>query len=694
MVASDVENAVGQVMMIGFRGTTIDEDIIEMISRYRVANVILNQANVMDAEQIRKVTSDLQQVAKDAGHQKPLLIATDQEGGMLASIRIDGGITQFPGAMALASSKCPERLVYDVAKATGIELLALGINWILGPVLDILNNPSNPLLGVRTFGRSTEDVSKFGAASARGLHDAGIITCGKHFPGYGNAHVSSLSGIPVINETAEHISAGFGPYRACIAEGTLDTILVGGAVLPNVSGQFSACLSRKVIQDFAKMDLGFQGLIMSECLQMESIYNDMGIPQAAIMAIFAGCDIILNCHNRAWQIEVIDTLNEAIGKQILPLEILMKAADRVTNLKTKYLLLPQLTEPDLKLHKELAEQAYEDCVQIVRDQQKMLPLTKLIQSRPLLLLTPLVYDFHASQRQAHSESQDTTELAGEVSFQDFGRRLSLHGKVIHTSYTANGLSSEIENLVKAAGAVLVLSADGVRNLYQISFTKYLSMICKYDSIPFCVMAVSNPFDFWDEPAVTTYIVTHEMTEHALRQAISVLMTNSELKQNDNSLTVTQPGTKQKKMINRSRWLATAYSTSDRGADKLYSQFRQILNLGVTSRMSFTQLTLDPKFTITVVKNPNTNEIYGLSVLGQSYLEVLYVVDSHRLMSIGYSLLRQALEQAYRQKYSTLNLRIDRGQADFFEHVGLTLIPSSEKSYSIDLHELQLEISPL
>src|SRR5579875_1198317 len=167
-----LEEQIGQLFMVGFWGTTPSPEVLDMISRYYVGGVILFSRNVQDTQQVLELTGSLQEAARAAGHPYPLLIAIDQENGAVQ--RLGRSATQFPGNMALGAIGS-EQIAHDIAFATGRELRALGLNMNLAPVVDVNNNPANPVIGVRSFGEDPREVARLAAAAVRGYQEAGVI---------------------------------------------------------------------------------------------------------------------------------------------------------------------------------------------------------------------------------------------------------------------------------------------------------------------------------------------------------------------------------------------------------------------------------------------------------------------------------------------------------------------------------------
>src|SRR5713226_10087680 len=189
-----LEEQLGQVLMVGFSGSTPSQEIIDLIQRHHVGNILLFARNVRDARQVLELTQSLQMIAKEAGQRYPLLIAIDQENGIVQ--RLGEAATIFPGNMALGAIGS-EEIAYQVAQATGHELKALGINMNLAPVVDVNNNPANPVIGVRSFGEDPQQVARLAGAEIRGYQSAGVATCIKHFPGHGDTATDSHLAMPV-----------------------------------------------------------------------------------------------------------------------------------------------------------------------------------------------------------------------------------------------------------------------------------------------------------------------------------------------------------------------------------------------------------------------------------------------------------------------------------------------------------------
>src|SRR5215469_13507668 len=262
-----LEKQIGQLLVAGFRGTTPSPEIIDLIRNYHVGGIILFSRNVQDAQQVLELTHSLQLIAKTAGHATPLLIAIDQENGMVR--RLGKGTTQFPGNMALGATGS-EQVVYDVAQATGSELKALGINMNLAPVVDVNNNPANPVIGVRSFGEDPHQVARLAAAAVKGYRAAGVISDLKHFPGHGDTAVDSHLALPVISRTLEQLEAiELVPFSSGIEAGA-DSVMIAHISFPDMLGKSAfytqqealpATVSPAIVRGLLREKLGFEGVL-------------------------------------------------------------------------------------------------------------------------------------------------------------------------------------------------------------------------------------------------------------------------------------------------------------------------------------------------------------------------------------------------------------------------------------------------
>ncbi|KAF7713325.1 Beta-N-acetylglucosaminidase [Penicillium ucsense] len=688
----DLDRQMGQLFMMGFDGTVVSPQIRSLIEDYHLGSVLLSAKNLKSAEDATRLVLELQTIARDAGHLVPLLIVLDQENGGVNSLYDEIFIRQFPSAMGIAATGS-KALAHEVAKATAQELKAVGVNWILGPVLDVLTNVRNQPLGVRTSGDDPQEVSHYGVQFMKGYQEAGLATCGKHFPSYGNLEfLGSHTDVPIITESLEQLSlTALVPFRNAIMQG-LDAMMVGGVSMSSAGmNVMHACLSDQVVDELLRKDLKFQGVVVSECLEMEALTHNIGVGGGTVMAKNAGCDVILLCRSFPVQQEAINGLKLGVENGIIGRARIEQSLRRVLRLKAKYTSWEQaLNPPGLASltqmqpsHTNLSTRAYNNSITVLRDKQNLLPLSNVIDaSEELLLLTPLVKPLAASAVSLsandayHGVSVDQTAidrsasvLCGETVFKELGRSLSRQrsGRVLHTSYTHNGVRPIHEDLLQRASAVIVVTADANRNLYQQAFAKHVSLICQTQfsatgerrEKPLIVVAVSSPYDFAMDPSIKTYVCTYDFTETALQALVKVLY-------GDLTPTGTLPGSisrSQKIHQSRQHWLVENWN-EDRdahGLDALLDAVRGDCTQGQPSELlgatssTFLLRREDVEEAHFVVRNSSTQALYGFCATyffrssGTGVIGCLIVDPSRRKLSIGHSLHSRAVRNLLQHK---------------------------------------------
>lgn len=267
---------------MGINGTDVNPETRGLIVQGCVGGVVLRGRNVRDAAQAAALVASLQATAAEAGR-GPLFIAVDQEGGDVT--RLQEGLTHFPSAMALGATGDPE-LAYEVGRATAEELLAVGVNVVLAPVLDVLTQPDNTVIGLRSFGSDPALVARMGSEFVRGALDGGMIPVLKHYPGHGGTQTDSHAGLP----TLETLAAA--PFEAVLsATPGAPVVMVGHLWARELDpGPLPASLSSNVIGYLRRT---FEGVILTDSLNMGAITNQRSTPEAAVLAFRAGADWLL-----------------------------------------------------------------------------------------------------------------------------------------------------------------------------------------------------------------------------------------------------------------------------------------------------------------------------------------------------------------------------------------------------------------
>lgn len=370
-----LEQAAGQKLLLSFTGTTPPPELLAALSQHEVGGVTLfRYKNVTDAAQVRELTAALQRAAAQAGR-TPLLIATDQEGGQLMAI--DGGTTRFPGNMAIGATGSAD-LAYRNGHALGRELAAVGVNVNYAPACDVNNNPANPVIGVRSFGEDPAQVGELAAAMVRGMQDAGVAATIKHFPGHGDTASDTHDGAVVVPHDAARLRAvELLPFAAGIAAGAR-RVMSAHLAAPALSGgqALPATLAPAILRGLLRDEMGFQGVVVSDALDMHAIAQGELLLVDVLAAVAAGVDLLLFGENVTLYPQIYAGIQQAVRRGLLSDGDLMASAERVLALKRWLAAQPQ---PDMAVlgcaeHQALALETAARAITLVRDSAGRLPL--------------------------------------------------------------------------------------------------------------------------------------------------------------------------------------------------------------------------------------------------------------------------------------------------------------------------------
>ncbi len=511
-----IEEQLGQLLMLGFRGTTPSQEIIDLIANHHVGGIILFARNIQNSSQLSELTQSLQAIAREAGHRRPLLIAIDQENGIVRRLGQDASI--FPGNMALGAI-ASEQVTYEVARATGRELQALGINMNLAPVVDINNNPANPVIGVRSFGEDPSQVARHAAAALRGYRAAGVIATLKHFPGHGDTAVDSHLALPIIAASLERLEAlELVPFRRGI-EADAPAVMTAHIYLPAImpGAALPATLSPTVVRGLLRERLGFKGVIISDCMEMSAITKTVGSERGTLMALQAGHDLVLVSHTYERQKAGLAMLKVALQSGELAPEDVRRAAQRVLQLKERYTTwkqLPAVAAGDAS-HRQLRDNAYALSTTLLRDREGLIPLRLEPHARILLL---------SLRSGASSQAEDTYFSQGSLAASI--RKRHQHVQTLSTS--ADPTDDEYSQIVRAAACaascdVIIMAT---LNAYLDRRQAQLMSGLLQSGRRIIGIALGIPYDLLAFPQLGTYLVTYEYTRPALAAAVRVLFGES------------------------------------------------------------------------------------------------------------------------------------------------------------------------
>jgi beta-N-acetylhexosaminidase len=335
MSMKDIRRHVGQLAIAGFAGYSIPPDLRLLAREFDLGGIVLFARNVEAPEQVSEVSRDVQALAGEL----PLWVSTDQEGGRVA--RLKSPFTVWPPMMTLGRSG-DEGLAERFARALAAEQRAVGISLDYTPRLDIHTNSANPVIGDRALSERADEVARLGSVIIRTLQTEGIAACGKHFPGHGDTSVDSHHELPVVDHPPDRIErVELVPFKAAI-EANVASIMTAHILIPALDDRQPATLSPRIIDGMLKRELGYQGLVVTDDLDMKAISAKYGTAKATVAAIAAGCDAVLLCgQDQGAQVAAIEAVIHAVEDRTLPLKRVEDALTRHRRVKERFLAPPR-----------------------------------------------------------------------------------------------------------------------------------------------------------------------------------------------------------------------------------------------------------------------------------------------------------------------------------------------------------------
>lgn len=297
---ADRKRRAGQRLVVGIAGPSVDEDVRKLVAEIRPAGFCLFQRNVETPLQVRELNREL---AALCDPEFPALLTVDQEGGRVQRVRAPA--TVWPAMRVLGQA--PDQ-VADVSRAMAIELRAMGFNLNFAPVADVDSNPDNPVIGDRSFGTEPDQVAERIVAFAKAHQEQGVIACAKHFPGHGDTAVDSHLELPTVGKTEDALRAcELVPFRAAV-RGGVATVMSSHVVFPALDPDLPATLSPHVIPSLLRTELGFDGVIFSDDMEMKAVAGRWSLEQQVDLGTRAGLDVFLVCASADLQMAFFEQL--------------------------------------------------------------------------------------------------------------------------------------------------------------------------------------------------------------------------------------------------------------------------------------------------------------------------------------------------------------------------------------------------
>ena len=344
-----LEQKIGQLMMIGWQSQDPNE-IVELIKKYHFGNIILFTRNIKNPEQLKKLTTIIQE-AMIKYNGVPALISIDQEGGSVR--RVYEGVTKVPGHMAIGASHFHRpKAAFEVGSIIGEEMKQLGVNFVLAPVADVNNNAQNPIIAIRSFSDNAFVVSRLAKDFSKGLKSASVLSAYKHFIGHGNVNIDSHLDLPYLNTSLEEMrKMELIPY---VSKDISDAIMTSHILYKAIDDRFPGSISSKVIKGLLRDELKYKGIVVTDCFEMDAILRAYALPKAAVYALRATTDIITVSHTFARQDMVRQGIIDAVQNNNLDMRVIDDAVSRI--LKHKEIYCEEVTlDVDLEKNDKIAK---------------------------------------------------------------------------------------------------------------------------------------------------------------------------------------------------------------------------------------------------------------------------------------------------------------------------------------------------
>ena len=510
MEEQQLRKMVGRHFVVGFDGLVVNDHIRKMITQYYVGSIILFSRNIQSPQQVFQLISDLQQLAEDAGYDYPLLVSVDQENGVIR--RLVNGFSQLPGAMAIGSTGQVQN-AYDSYQASADELATVGIHWNLAPVADVNNNPANPVIGVRSFSDSFERAADFVAEAVKGIQSQHVAATLKHFPGHGDTAVDSHLSLPVIHHDAAYLMENeLLPFKAGIAT-EVASVMLAHVFFPKIeTAGLPASLSAKMVS-LLREDLRYEGVIVTDCLEMKAIADEIGTLRATNIALANGVDIAMISHTEALQTAAIEQVLENVITDKSYLQQLVSTDQTIKGFLANYgvwtnhqMLSDELLEGKKYRHTQLAKAIYQQSDMVV----KMGGKTPWKTTDKLLVIS--------FENAIFSNVEDANHLTVPL-------KEIMHEKVANAVFQTFSLTESPETALAMLDNLdnydhILFTSFNIKNEADLQGQIYRKL--RQSTADVAGIALRNPYDSRWLPEIETYITPFEFTEAALRVAVAKL----------------------------------------------------------------------------------------------------------------------------------------------------------------------------
>ncbi len=505
-----LQEKIGQLFLLAFAGERLDEARV-LMEQHLVGGAYISNDNIPMAAAAVRLTNTLQSFAASTRLKIPLMLGVDQEGawGVMIPDSAPG-----PGNMALGATHAP-RLTHAMYQVLGTELAAVGLNALLAPCADCNSNPQNSIIGMRSFGERPRLVAAMTRAAIEGAHAGGVLATVKHFPGHGDTRLDTHRGLPTVDRTLDELRAiDLHPFAEGIRAGA-DIVMTAHIIFSALDRENPATLSRIVLQDVLRGDLGFDGLILSDSMNMGAMKKHYDPRWSAVQALKAGVDMIMLAEEHydhdagsyvQQQIGLLEAVAEAVARGELPLARIDDAVRRVLRVKEK-MAAPALIAEDKALtivgadaHRQVEVEAARHAVAVLRDRHSVVPLAE---GRPIVLVNTTTRAVYAPLGSTRGIGPNQTTPA----FDFFAAALIQRRAVRQRLSAEDILGGAIPDL---SGDVVVIAVTENYPLPGMDFDQHsqpqvLSRLMALAPERLLVVALRDPYELAALPDVPAYV---------------------------------------------------------------------------------------------------------------------------------------------------------------------------------------------
>ena len=495
-----LQEKIGQRLMTGFPGLEMTEEFIQTVKKHKIGNVILFRENVRDCRQLKELCGQIQTLIRaETGHSA--FIAIDQEGGIVTRLKEDG--VNIPGAMALGATGEPEN-AYRAGLLIGREMRSLGTNFNFAPTVDVNSNHKNPVIGVRSYGDDPHKVAEFAVQAARGFLEGGVMCTAKHFPGHGDTDLDSHLALPCVDKSLEQLErVDLVPFRAVVEAG-IPAVMTSHILFPQIEPEhIPATMSRRIMTGLLREKLGFQGIIVSDCMEMAAIRTHYGVSEGTLAAFQAGVDLVEITHHPLWCGEAAQRLLEAAEAGQLNLEEMDASVNRILEYKARWIDQAQPCEFDFTAAAEESRLLMEQTITEVQAPEA-----------PIRLQNPLCIGC----------SPYRVSLVGNVEEKQsnpFGLQMAQELQGVCADMEKDPDPQQIAELVSLAGqqgCAVVGLFNALVNPGQLVLVRALAE----GGIPTVAVALRAPYDLRELPEGIWALAAYEYSPESIRAVAKVL----------------------------------------------------------------------------------------------------------------------------------------------------------------------------